>query len=260
MNLKSVTVVEHDPRWKELFLEEEKQIREVIFKDYKCKRFNEYDDTSSSAAQPPLLTVNVFHCGSTSVPGLKAKPVIDILLVVNGDISELDEMNERFESSNYQIRGENGIAGRRFFTKRIPNHIWVNMHAFQFDNITDIERHLTFRDYLIAHPIILDQYANLKSELASKFPNSIDDYWEGKNLWIKNHFVSSQNSSTELSSCIFYTDSNTNTIDLSPLKSKAFNSGSYPNNNNNNNNNNNDNDNDNNNNDNNNNNNKIGLF
>ncbi|KAK5574752.1 hypothetical protein RB653_010005 [Dictyostelium firmibasis] len=180
MNLKSVTVVEHDPIWKNLFLEEEKKIKEIIFKDYKCKKPNEYDDTL-------LLTVNVFHCGSTSVPGLKAKPVIDILLVVNGDISELDEMNEKFESCDYQIRGENGITGRRFFTKRIPNHVWVNMHAFQYDNITDIERHLTFRDYLIAHPVILNQYANLKSELASKFPNSIDDYWEGKNLWIKHH-------------------------------------------------------------------------
>ncbi|KAN0025242.1 hypothetical protein ACTFIU_003502 [Dictyostelium citrinum] len=229
MNLKTVTVVEYDPRWRELFLEEEKKIKYIIFKDYKCKKPNEYNETPSS-----LLTVNVFHCGSTSVPGLKAKPVIDILLVVNGDISELDEMNERFESCDYQSKGENGIVGRRFFTKRIPNHIWVNMHAFQYDNITDIERHLTFRDYLIDHPIILGQYANLKSELASKFPNSIDDYWEGKNLWIKcqekksliNYFVTSQNRSNELNSCIFYTDSNTNKIDLSPLISNGFNSGS----------------------------------
>ncbi len=60
--------------------------------------------------------MNSFHIGSTSVPNLKAKPIIDILLVVNG-ISELDTYSEQFESLGYEVMVEFGIKGRRYFCK-----------------------------------------------------------------------------------------------------------------------------------------------
>ncbi|MFY0759995.1 GrpB family protein [Metabacillus dongyingensis] len=127
--------------------------------------------------------VNSFHIGSTSVPGLKAKPIIDILLVVH-DISELDTYSEQFESLGYEVMGEFGIEGRRYFRKGGDNRTH-QIHAFQYDNIQEIERHLAFRDYLRQSPEISKEYGELKSKLADKYPTDIDGYGDGKDDFIK---------------------------------------------------------------------------
>ncbi|KOP81192.1 hypothetical protein AMS60_00925 [Bacillus sp. FJAT-21945] len=127
--------------------------------------------------------VNSFHIGSTSVPGLKAKPIIDILLVVKG-ISELDTYSEQFENLGYEVMGEFGIVGRRYFRKGGDNRTH-QIHAFQYDNIQEIERHLSFRDYLRQNPEISKEYGELKSKLAEKYPTDIDGYGDGKNDFVK---------------------------------------------------------------------------
>ncbi|WP_369692291.1 GrpB family protein [Cytobacillus solani] len=127
--------------------------------------------------------VNSFHIGSTSVPGLKAKPIIDILLVVK-DISELDTYSEQFENLGYEVMGEFGIEGRKYFRKGGDNRTH-QIHAFQYDNIQEIERHLSFRDYLRQNPEISKEYGELKSKLAEKYPTDIDGYGDGKNDFVK---------------------------------------------------------------------------
>ncbi|WP_163856898.1 GrpB family protein [Paenibacillus elgii] len=158
----NITVVEHNPNWKEEYLKEEREIKEIL--------------------QDEL--VNSFHIGSTSVPGLKAKPIIDILLVVH-EINKLDNYSTQFEKLGYEVMGEFGICGRRYFRKGGSNRTH-HIHAFQYDNVQEIERHLSFRDYLCHHPEISKDYGELKSELAKKYPNDIERYGDGKDDFVKN--------------------------------------------------------------------------
>ncbi|MFD0713178.1 GrpB family protein [Paenibacillus sp. GCM10027626] len=157
----NITVVEHNPYWKEEYLKEESEIKEILKGEL----------------------VNSFHIGSTSVPGLQAKPIIDILLVVN-DINALDHYTIQFEKLGYEVMGEFGISGRRYFRKGGDNRTH-QIHAFQYDNVQEIERHLSFRDFLCHHPEISQEYGELKRELAKKYPNDIEGYGDGKNDFVK---------------------------------------------------------------------------
>ena len=94
--------------------------------------------------------VAIHHIGSTSVPGLPAKPIIDILPVVK-EISAVDAHNAQFEALGYEPRGEYGIPGRRFFRKGLE-HRTHHIHIFQESDQPNILRHVAVRDYLRAHP------------------------------------------------------------------------------------------------------------
>ncbi|GAA3413423.1 GrpB family protein [Paenibacillus hodogayensis] len=157
----NVTVVEYNPNWETDYLQEEQSIKEIL--------------------QDEL--VNSFHIGSTSVPNLKAKPIIDILLVLN-DICELDAYSTRFENLGYEVMGEFGMKGRRYFRKGGDDRTH-QIHAFQYDSIQEIERHIAFRDYLRQHPEICKEYGELKSKLAEKYPTDIDSYGDGKDNFVK---------------------------------------------------------------------------
>ncbi|PFI95733.1 GrpB family protein [Priestia megaterium] len=157
----NITVVEHDPNWKYEYLNEEYLIKEIIQKEL----------------------VNIFHIGSTSVQNLKAKPIIDILLVVN-DIRKLDNYSNQFEKLGYEVMGEFGIKKRRYYRKGGDNRTH-QIHAFQYDNIQEIERHLSFRDYLRQNQMISNEYGTLKAELAHRFPNDIEGYSDGKDAFVK---------------------------------------------------------------------------
>lgn len=158
MNIK---VVGYNQNWNNEYKKEERSIKTFLQKEL----------------------LNSFHIGSTSVPGLKAKPIIDILLVVK-DISKLDTYSEQFESIGYEVMGEFGIEGRRYFRKGRDNRTH-QIHAFQYDNVQEIERHLSFRDYLRQHPEISKEYGELKSKLAEKYPTDIDGYCDGKDNFVK---------------------------------------------------------------------------
>lgn len=124
------------------------------------------------------------HIGSTSVPGLMAKPVIDILLVVT-ELSELDQYNASMVKSGYDVRGENGIAGRRYFTKGAERRRH-QVHAFQVGDM-QIHRHLVFRDYMLENPQVTEAYANLKRNAVAVCMNDIKRYQEMKQDFISHH-------------------------------------------------------------------------
>ncbi|QDU33283.1 dephospho-CoA kinase/protein folding accessory domain-containing protein [Poriferisphaera corsica] len=128
--------------------------------------------------------VRIHHIGSTSVPNLKAKPIIDIMLEVDS-VSALDRYNNDMEQIGYTPKGEFGILGRRFYLKGLYNRTH-HIHAFQSQSL-DAIRHLAFRDYLIAHPNIAREYEQLKIRCANECRNDMDKYCDGKHEFVQLH-------------------------------------------------------------------------
>ncbi len=124
----------------------------------------------------------VYHIGSTAVPGLKAKPIIDIMLVVK-DIGFIDRLNHSMTKIGYQPKGENGIPGRRYFEKGGDGRTH-HVHVFQGGDF-HVERHLAVRDYLRTHPDAAREYGELKERLAQQFPWDIEQYILGKEPFVE---------------------------------------------------------------------------
>lgn len=156
-----VIVSEYNESWLDLYRKEASIIEEVFEQEI----------------------VAIHHMGSTSVKGLKAKPIIDILLVIK-DIANIDTYNEKMANLGYEAMGECGIEKRRFFRKG-GNDRTHHVHAFQEDNKHEINRHLAFRDYLREHPHEASLYGELKQKLATLFPQDIEGYMDGKDAFVK---------------------------------------------------------------------------
>lgn len=140
-----------------------------------------------AAALQRLLKVQliaIHHIGSTSVPGLAAKPIIDLLPEVI-DLDTIDRMGTEFIALGYQVWGECGLPGRRYFTKDDPQGYRThNVHLYPTGN-PEIVRHLAFRAYLRANQSVRTDYEALKRQAFLKFPNDIGAYNDHKNRWIK---------------------------------------------------------------------------
>ena len=142
--------------------------------------------TQESARLAGILSTEIVAChhiGSTAIPGILAKPIVDILLEVK-DIQRIDSYNDQLIGLSYQPRGEYGIPGRRYFIKEINGLRTYHVHIYQTGN-SEIARHINFRNYLIAHPAEAQAYSRLKAELAQQFPQDINSYVEGKTSFIR---------------------------------------------------------------------------
>jgi GrpB-like predicted nucleotidyltransferase (UPF0157 family) len=107
------------------------------------------------------VLVIVHHIGSTAVPGLAAKPIIDLMPLVT-DLADLDRERCRVEALGYNWHGEFGISGRRYCTLCDQTGIRiVQLHFFKAGS-PYAERHIAFRDYLRAHPEAASAYENEK--------------------------------------------------------------------------------------------------
>lgn len=144
---------------------------------------------SEVALITPILSSNLLaieHIGSTAVPNLAAKPVIDILLEVNS-LDVLDTCNEALQHIGYKAKGENGITGRRYFQKGGDNRSH-HIHAFVKGD-EQLFKHRVFRDYLIAFPSIANDYAKVKLNAATNCNNNSALYCEMKNDFIAEHLA-----------------------------------------------------------------------
>lgn len=157
-----VKIEKYNPQWAEGFKNESKELKNAI----------------------GSIINDIHHIGSTAVPGLKAKPIIDIILDVK-DLVILDNHNYKLESIGYKAMGEFGIKGRRYFRKG-GNNRTHQIHAFKFGD-SNIIRHLAFRDYLIQNEKIAIKYGTLKSDIAKKCNNDIEKYCDEKDAFIKHH-------------------------------------------------------------------------
>ncbi|MGX4670280.1 GrpB family protein [Cerasibacillus sp. JNUCC 74] len=158
--MRKVIVTPFQTEWKKTFLQEAERVQEVFKEE--------------------LITIH--HIGSTAVPGLAAKPTIDMMLVVIS-IWQVDLFIKDMETLGYIFLGEYGLKGRRYFYKGEDEHTH-HVHIFQKDS-DEVKRHLAFRDYLITHPETAEKYGKLKLKLAAQYPNDIAAYIQGKNNFVK---------------------------------------------------------------------------
>lgn len=156
-----VEVVAYRPEWEEEFLREAEKLRAVLGREL----------------------LDIYHIGSTAVPGLCAKPIIDLMPVVR-DLSIADAKRGDFEALGYEYLGEFGIPGRRYMRKG-GEHRTHQAHIFAEDDRNNILRHLAVRDYLRVHPKEASAYGALKVELAGEFPRDIEAYCDGKDAFVK---------------------------------------------------------------------------
>lgn len=127
--------------------------------------------------------VAVHHIGSTSVPGLAAKPIIDLLPLVRS-LTAIDERTPALREAGYRGWGEYGLPGRRYFTRDRDGVRTHNLHVYRFDDPA-AERHLAFCAYLRHHEPVRSEYESLKRAVYAQHPDDIAAYSAGKDVWIK---------------------------------------------------------------------------
>ena len=125
----------------------------------------------------------IYHIGSTSVKGLAAKPIIDMMVAVRS-LEQVDRVAKSFLNIGYEYLGEFGMPGRRYLRKGGVERTH-QIHIFPESQTDDIDRHLAVRDYLRTHKDACDAYAGLKQSLAEKYPYDIDGYCDGKDGFMK---------------------------------------------------------------------------
>lgn len=128
--------------------------------------------------------VRIHHVGSTSIPGIWAKPIIDLIPEVR-DVAELDQRRELIEQSGYEFWGEYGLPGRRLCLRAGPGKGRVaNIHCYPTGS-PEIARHLAFRDYLRAFPDVAHAYQVEKLRARELHPTDVHAYNDEKNPWIR---------------------------------------------------------------------------
>ena len=167
---RTIVVVDYDPQWP------------LIFADF--KRVLE--------ATLGELALSIEHVGSTSVPGLAAKPIIDLDIVIESR-ALLPKAIESLATLGYYHQGDLDVKGREAFGRHeadIPSDgtgrqsMRHNLYVCAQDSI-ELARHLAFRNYIREHPDEALAYGNLKRQLAQQFPYDIDSYVEGKSAFVE---------------------------------------------------------------------------
>jgi GrpB-like predicted nucleotidyltransferase (UPF0157 family) len=124
------------------------------------------------------VLVRIEHIGSTSIPGMSAKPIIDIMIEATA-LPEVDSLNDDMRELGYAARGEHGIPGRRYFRKGTDLNHTHHVHVYQTGN-PNLLAHAAFRDYLTANPQRALDYRCLKERLAKDHADDPAAYQEGK--------------------------------------------------------------------------------
>ena len=128
------------------------------------------------------VAIRIDHIGSTSVPGLAAKPVIDLQISIPA-LEPLEAFLNPIESLGYVWRSENPDLTKRYFRER-PHARRTHIHVRKSGSWRGLHA-LLFRDYLRSHAVARDRYADVKRELAAKYRNEREKYTDAKNpiIW-----------------------------------------------------------------------------
>lgn len=158
--------------------------REIEVVDYNPAWPGEFEKIQ--AYLQPVLADGVSaieHVGSTSVPGLAAKPIIDLDLVISS-MQTFESVLATLKTLGYQYDGNKGIPGREAFSyQALPGLMQHHLYVCPQDS-PELKRHLKFRDYLRNHSEACIAYGNLKKQAAFNFPHDIDAYLTQKGTLI----------------------------------------------------------------------------
>jgi GrpB-like predicted nucleotidyltransferase (UPF0157 family) len=169
-NVNPIEIVDYDPQWPHSF----NNLRNVI----------------ARALGDLVLTIE--HVGSTAVPNLPAKPIIDIDVVIESD-AQLLQVVKRLIGLGYVHQGDLGITRREAF-KRLGIDVprdgsgrsWPQHHLYVCPKDSpELGRHLAFRDRLRAQPDAARKYRELKKQLARQNAVDRESYWRGKTDFIE---------------------------------------------------------------------------
>ena len=127
--------------------------------------------------------LRIEQIGSTAIPGIAAKPTIDLMPLVRA-VSDLDSCRGPMESLGYLWRGEYGIAGRRYSVLERDGKRLFHVHIFAEGN-ENVARHLAFRDYLRAHRDEAMAYEAVKRAAAEAHPDNSMAYNDHKSAWVR---------------------------------------------------------------------------
>ncbi|HSK68522.1 MAG TPA: GrpB family protein [Candidatus Limnocylindria bacterium] len=126
----------------------------------------------------------VEHVGSTSVPGLCAKPIIDIDIIIP-DAASFPAVAERLAASGYRYEGDLGIPGREAF-RYTGTQPFMKHHLYMcVRGSAELTRHIALRDWLRAHPEDAAEYGRVKQRAARNHPYDVDAYIEEKGPFIR---------------------------------------------------------------------------
>ena len=165
-----IIVLDYNPEWAEQFYDLKKVLTNHLGNDI----------------------IGVEHVGSTAIPGMKAKSVIDLDIIIDKDGASLAGVILKLKELGYTHKGNLGITGREAFKRKdstTPNvgsdKQWMAHHLYVCTKGSiGLLNHLKLRDHLLAHPDKVIEYSNLKQDLSDRFPYDIDAYIDGKTDFI----------------------------------------------------------------------------
>lgn len=167
----TVKLVPHDPEWARLF-EKERDILLEIFGD-------------------KILAIE--HVGSTSIPGLPAKPIIDIFAAV-ASLDNIDTFIQKLPTLGYEYIPERRFSDRQFFPKGPAECRTHHLSLVEITSETGWKNHLLFRDYLRKTADAREEYAILKRRLAEMYADNRGEYTEHKSSFVMKIIQKAKNS------------------------------------------------------------------
>lgn len=160
-NYRKAEVVSYNSHWPDLFTQEAKQIQDAL----------------------GTLIKKIHHIGSTAIPNMPAKRIIDMLLECD-DIGDMEVIKNKLHPLGYLFFSRQVMPHRSFFTRKHRDDIGFHLHFYERGD-PQVKRHVSFRDYLIAHPQDAHTYAKLKLKLAEQFKDDMNNYVAGKDKLVQ---------------------------------------------------------------------------
>lgn len=157
----AVTLAPHNPAWADMAAAESARI--------------------AAAVGDALIVIH--HMGSTAIPGIVAKPIVDLMPVVRS-LEALEQRRSEIEALGYRWRGEFGIVGRRYCLLERDGKRLFHAHFFA-EGHDNIATQLAFRDYLRAHRDEAQAYEAAKHAAAAAHPDNSLRYNDHKSAWIR---------------------------------------------------------------------------
>lgn len=179
MKTAKVYVVSYNPEWPLEFEKIKSELDSYLYctkNSFMCK---------GSQRMIPYAKLKIEHVGSTAVPGLYAKPIIDIDIVIHNTRSDLPLIINALAEAGYIHEGDLGIDDREAFCYKNKKHLMEHHLYVCSQQSRELKRHTAFRDHLKSSKKDRDEYSQVKLAAAQRYPDDIDAYIKEKSQFIE---------------------------------------------------------------------------